>query len=166
VEPRAPRRLRLAGLLACALLLVGASPPESARPDDRPALTADAERLVLPPVAREDLLEGAASPGSRGRRSSVTLDVEPPRRDRGWELTVRAASMAGRDAAARLPRVYWKLDSEPPSDYRPLDIEERLVKRTTEPTRERITIDVVFGVDWNVTPGRHDVELLFSVEPL
>ena len=59
-----------------------------------------------------------------------------------------------------------KLDSEPPSDLRPLGVEDQLVKRSAHPTQERITVDVVFVVGWNVVPGRYDVELLFSVEPL
>jgi hypothetical protein len=166
MDSRRRRWIGLAGLAATSLLALGAASPVPVLPEDRPVLRTDAERLVLPPVGRDDLLPATASPGTGSQRSSLSLDVEPPRADRGWELTVRTGSLTGQGAAARPPRVYWKLDSEPPSDFRPLGPEEQLVRRSPRATPERITIDVVFGVGWNVVPGRYDVELLFSVEPL
>ncbi len=164
--PREVRQIGLVGILSASLLTLGAASPDPVLHENRPVLRTDSERLVLPSVERDDLLHAGATPGDGSQRSSISLEVEPPRRDCGWELTVRTRSMAGQSAAARPPRVYWKLDSESPSDFRPLGIEEQLVRRSARATHEKITIDVVFGVGWNVVPGRYDVDLLFSVEPL
>ena len=160
------RRVGLAALTLASFLALGTTAPRPAEHEPRHFLRADSERLVLPPVGRHDLRSAAAAPDGGSQHSSISVDVVPPQGDRGWELTVRTEPMTGRGAALGPPRVYWKLASESPSDFRPLGDDEQLVKRSAHPTHEKITIDVVFAVGWNVAPGSYDVEFLFSLEPV
>ena len=160
------KRTPLAGVILASFLALGAASPHPTEHEQRHFLRTDSERLVLPPLEEQDLLPSNAAPDGASRHSSISVDVVPPKGDRGWELTVRTEPMTGRGAALGPPRVYWKLRSESPSDFRPLGDDEQLVRRSAHPTHEKITIDVVFAVDWNVAPGSYDVEFLFSLEPV
>lgn len=160
------RRIGLVGCMAAGWFTLGATLPKAARHEEAVALQTDAERLVLPWVGKDDLLRSGEAPHGPGQRSSISLEVDPPEIDRGWELTVRTAAAAGPSGSGRRPRVYWKLASQSPFEFRPLGPEQQLVKRSREPSAETITIDVVFGVDWNVVPGRYDVDFVFALEPL
>lgn len=160
------RRLALALLAPFAPWLLAASAPSTApAPADERPLRAAAERITLPWVGADELIPAHGVPRG-GSRSTIELEVDPPLPGRGWELTVRAEPAGGPVAGGRPPRAFWKLDSEPPSGFRPLREEEQLVLRSESATSGRITIDVVFGVDWTVTPGRHDVGFLFDLQPL
>jgi hypothetical protein len=129
-------------------------------------LKAETDRIVLPSVQEEDLLAAAGEPASWGQRSGITVAVAPPEPGHGWELKLRASPSAGRVGVDRSPRVYWKLDSEPPSAFRSLYEDEQVVLRSEKARGRKVTIDLAFGVDWEVAPGRYDVDFVFSVEPL
>jgi hypothetical protein len=166
VRRAAETRAALVGALCATGFVLGAALPEAGVPDGGATLRTESERVILPWVGRDDLMAAAATPTGGSQRTSISLDVAPPRVDRGWELTVRAAAVAGPAAGTRPPQIYWKLDSEPSSDFRALGNEAQRVRRSTSSTSEKVTIDVVFGIDWAVGPGRYDVDFQFALEPL
>jgi hypothetical protein len=147
------------------LALPAAAPPE-ATPERTIPLRTDPGRLVLAPVEREDLLAERGEPGRTRQHSRVSVDVEPPEPGRGWELTLRTDPAARSVSAEKSPRVYWKLSAESASEFRRLGEHGQVVVRSPDSRSAKVTVDLAFCIDWEVAPGRHEVDFLFSIEPL